>query len=1013
MGETLVLRESTNTPAAGEPTISGTVQVGQTLTASTSVIPDVDGITNVSFTYQWVSHDGTDDSDISGATSSTYTLVDADEGKTIKAHVSFTDDAGHEESLTSAATAAVAARPNTPAEGAPTISGTAQVDETLTADTSAISDSDGMSGAVFTYQWIFSEGAIDSDISGSTASTYTLVDADQGKTIKLQVSFTDDRGNDESVTSAATETVAARPNTPAEGVPTISGTAQVGQTLTASTSGITDSDGMNNATLAHQWVSNDGTDGSDISDATSATYTLVDADEGKTIKVGVSFTDDRGNDESVTSAATSTVAARPDTPADDHGNSIESATDLPLNTSIAGIINSADDDDFFRMQVSGSTFLVISQLGLNDTFAQRHRKMTLLKSDGTSIATNATHRTRLGAGSYYIKVFNTAHDGNTEGYSIHAKTVADHGGTTGTATTLTLLDPDEARTTPVWLRVNGDFHSASDVDMFKVVLGTATDVTVGIGTSTTLLVPSVGSVTPVKLELLNGGGTPVRPSVEDTALLFRRTYSLDAGTHYFRLSSYTDAFSNIYLIPYTIYAAAVAPEPPLKPGPTPQPPPANTSARGTPTISGTAQVGQTLTADTSEITDADGLTKASFIYQWVSSDDTTDTDINDATSSTYTLVDADVGKMVKVRVSFTDDRGNSETLVSVAVGPVTARPNSQAPVATIRPGTNPVTEGTAVSFTISLNRAAAAALSVGVSVNDAGGVLSGTAPTSVSFAAGDSSKTITLSTQNDNVIDTTSTVTASLASGSGYTLGTTTSASVSVTDDDAATWTVSAQPTGIDEGGSSTITVAVANSKTFAANQTVSLTVTGTASDSDYTLSSASLTLTAGASSITATVTTVDDAVVENDETVTVTASHGGQTIGSATVTISDNDITLSSDATLSALTLSGIDIGTFSSETTTYSASVEYGVSSTTVRATPNDDGASVTIADRNGITYGTRYPIPLSTGSNSVRVTVTAEDGVTTKVYRVTVTRASPPPTSADDHGDSVSTATALSLK
>ena len=66
--------------------------------------------------------------------------------------------------------------------------------------------------------------------------------------------------------------------------------------------------------------------------------------------------------------------------------------------------------------------------------------------------------------------------------------------------------------------------------------------------------------------------------------------------------------------------------------------------------------------------------------------------------------------------------------------------------------------------------------------------------------------------------------------------------------------------------------------------------------------------------------------------------------------------------------------------------------MSSTTVRAIPTDDAARVTIADYNGITYGTRYPISLSTGSNSVRVDVTAEDGVTTKVYRVTITRAEP---------------------
>ena len=98
-----VLAQSQNSPATGAPTISGTAQVGETLTADTSGIADSDGLTNVSHSYQWLA----DNADIDGATSSTYTLVAADEGKTIKVKVSFTDDGGYAESLTSAATAPV------------------------------------------------------------------------------------------------------------------------------------------------------------------------------------------------------------------------------------------------------------------------------------------------------------------------------------------------------------------------------------------------------------------------------------------------------------------------------------------------------------------------------------------------------------------------------------------------------------------------------------------------------------------------------------------------------------------------------------------------------------------------------------------------------------------------------------------------------------------------------------------------------------------------------------------
>ena len=103
----------TNTPATGAPTITGTAQVEQTLTAGTTAIMDADGLTSVSYTYQWIRVDGGTETNISGATASTHTLVAADQGTTIKVTVSFTDDASNPETLTSAATAVVSAAPNT------------------------------------------------------------------------------------------------------------------------------------------------------------------------------------------------------------------------------------------------------------------------------------------------------------------------------------------------------------------------------------------------------------------------------------------------------------------------------------------------------------------------------------------------------------------------------------------------------------------------------------------------------------------------------------------------------------------------------------------------------------------------------------------------------------------------------------------------------------------------------------------------------------------------------------
>ena len=95
--------------------------------------------------------------------------------------------------------------------------------------------------------------------------------------------------------------------------------------------------------------------------------------------------------------------------------------------------------------------------------------------------------------------------------------------------------------------------------------------------------------------------------------------------------------------------------------------PPNNDATGTPDITGRALPGQTLTAGTGNIADADGLPNASdFAWQWIRIADETDTPIQDATSSTYTLTDDDAGKQVKVVMSFTDSLSGVESLTSDA-----------------------------------------------------------------------------------------------------------------------------------------------------------------------------------------------------------------------------------------------------------------------------------------------------------------------------------------------------------
>ena len=97
------------------------------------------------------------------------------------------------------------------------------------------------------------------------------------------------------------------PNTSAVGLPMITGTAEVGETLTAVTSGITDVDGLMNVSYRYRWIRVDGSDETDIADATDSTYVLVTDDAGATLKVEVTFTDDANHDETLVSAPTQVI----------------------------------------------------------------------------------------------------------------------------------------------------------------------------------------------------------------------------------------------------------------------------------------------------------------------------------------------------------------------------------------------------------------------------------------------------------------------------------------------------------------------------------------------------------------------------------------------------------------------------------------------------------------------------------------------------------------------------------
>ena len=164
------------------PTISGTPQVGQTLTAT----PGTWTGSPSTFTYRWQRCDptGANCADLPAATGQTYVLTDPDVGSTIRVVVSAQNALGTA-TATSAPTAVVSALGAPTNTSLPTISGTAQVGQTLTAGTGSWTGNP----TSFSFQWqrCTAGGTSCVDISGATAGTYVLGSGDLGSTVRVAV----------------------------------------------------------------------------------------------------------------------------------------------------------------------------------------------------------------------------------------------------------------------------------------------------------------------------------------------------------------------------------------------------------------------------------------------------------------------------------------------------------------------------------------------------------------------------------------------------------------------------------------------------------------------------------------------------------------------------------------------------------------------------------------------------------------------------------------------------------
>jgi hypothetical protein len=185
----------------------------------------------------------------------------------------------------------------------PTISGTAQVGQTLTASQGSWT---GSPTPTLSEQWQRNTGSGFANISGATGASYKLVAADQGATVQVVETAMNSVAT-VTATSAATASVAAAGSTQTAPsntqLPAITGTAQVGQKLTLTQGTWT---GTPAPTVSEQWqrVSATGT----VNIGTGTSYTLVSADQGATIQVVETGTNAAGT-QTVTSAQTAVVTA--------------------------------------------------------------------------------------------------------------------------------------------------------------------------------------------------------------------------------------------------------------------------------------------------------------------------------------------------------------------------------------------------------------------------------------------------------------------------------------------------------------------------------------------------------------------------------------------------------------------------------------------------------------------------------------------------------------------------------
>jgi hypothetical protein len=258
--------------------------------------------------------------------------------------------------------------------GAPTISGTPQQGQTLSASTGSWANTP----TSYAYQWQDCGALLCTNIPNATASSYSLQASDVGSTIDVIVTASNAAGSTPAA-SSRTSTVASQPAPANTALPTISGTPEQGKTLTASTGSWSNDP----TSYAYQWQDcATASSCSNISGATSSTYTLQSTDVSKTIDVVVTATN-AGGSTPATSAQTATVTASTGggsglSPLHVVGNELENANGQQV------VLHGTD--------VSGSSYACEQEggYGFSDTPSGSSLFASMVSNDGGSLSKDWT-----------------------------------------------------------------------------------------------------------------------------------------------------------------------------------------------------------------------------------------------------------------------------------------------------------------------------------------------------------------------------------------------------------------------------------------------------------------------------------------------------------------------------------------------------------------------------------------------------------------------------------------------